>query len=298
MIDRWQEMTVFVRVAESGSLSRAARELKLSQPSVSRIVGTLEARLGTTLLLRTTRSISLTEAGALYLERARYLLAELEEAEQATRGVDSLHGVIRLAMPVLYGTRAVIPALTTFLARHPDLRVEVIMSDARQNLITDGVDIAIRLGVGPLDDSTFGARRLGVVERLVVAAPGYLSAHGAPANPAELARHDCIVQHGLFGRESWRFTHNQTVTSVNVHAKLWINSAPGVLAAAVAGLGIALATSVMAGEELRTGQLTQLLKPYRLDPAEVYAVFPAGPRPSAKVRAIVDHLGSSLDAPG
>ena len=181
-------MAVFARVAESGSLSRAARELKLSQPSVSRIVGSLEARLGTTLLLRTTRSISLTEAGTLYLERARYLLAEMEEAEQAARGVDSLHGVIRLAMPVLYGTRAVIPALATFLARHPDLRVELTMSDARQNLITDGVDVAIRLGVGPLDDSTFGARKLAVVERLVVAAPSYLSAHGEPANPADLAR--------------------------------------------------------------------------------------------------------------
>lgn len=296
MSDRWQEMAVFVRVAESGSLSRAARELKLSQPSVSRIIGTLEARLGTTLLLRTTRSISLTEAGALYLERARYLLAEMEEAEQATRGADSLHGVIRLAMPVLYGTRAVIPALAAFLARHPDLRVEMIMSDARQNLITDGVDIAIRLGVGPLDDSASGARKLALVERLVVAAPAYLSAHGAPANPAELAQHHCIVQHGLFGRESWRFTHNQTVTSVNVPAKLWINSAPGILAAAVAGMGIALATRVMAGEELRTGLLTQLLEPYRLDPAEVYAIFPAGPRPSAKVRAIVDHLGATLDA--
>jgi DNA-binding transcriptional LysR family regulator len=298
MSDRWQEMAVFVRVAESGSLSRAGRELKLSQPSVSRIVGGLEARLGTTLLLRTTRSISLTEAGALYLERARYLLAEMEEAEQAARGVDSLHGVIRLAMPVLYGTRAVIPALAKFLARHPDLRVEMIMSDARQNLITDGVDVAIRLGVGPLDDSTFGARRLGTVERLVVASPAYISTHGTPANPAELAGHDCIVQHGLFGRESWRFTHNQTVTSVNVHAKLWINSAPGVLAAAVAGLGIALATSVMAGEELRTGQLTQLFGPYRLDPAEVYAVFPAGPRPSAKVRAIVEHLEAALNTLG
>jgi DNA-binding transcriptional LysR family regulator len=298
MSDRWQEMAVFVRVAESGSLSRAARELKLSQPSISRIVGTLEARLGTTLLLRTTRSISLTEAGSLYLERAKYLLAEMEEAEQATRGVDSLHGVIRLATPVLYGTRAVIPALATFLARHPDLRVEMIMSDARQNLITDGVDVAIRLGVGPLADSTFGARRLALVERLVVAAPAYLSAHGAPANPAELERHDCIVQHGLFGRESWRFTHNQTVTSVDVSANLWINAASGILAAAVAGLGIALATCVMAGEELRTGQLTQLLECYRLDPAEVYAVFPAGPRPSAKVRAIVDHLAASLGAPG
>jgi DNA-binding transcriptional LysR family regulator len=294
MSDRWQEMTVFVRVAECGSLSRAARELKLSQPSVSRIVRVLEARLGATLLLRTTRSTSLTDAGALYLERARYLLAEMEEAEQAIRGVDSLHGVIRLAMPVLYGSRVVIPAIGMFLARHPDLRVEMIMSDARQNLITDGVDVAIRLGVGPLEDSTFGARRLGVVERLVVAAPAYLSAHGVPAHPADLARHYCIVQHGVFGRESWRFMHDGAVTSVDVHAKLWINSAPGVMSAAVAGLGVALATQVMAGEELRTGQLTQLLEPYRLDPAEVYAVFPAGPRPSAKVRAIVDHLATSL----
>lgn len=297
MSDRWQEMTVFVRVAESGSLSQAARELTLSQPSVSRIIGGLETRLGTTLLLRTTRSISLTDAGALYLERARYLLAEMEEAEQATRGVDSLHGVVRLAMPVLYGARAIVPALAPFLTRHPDLKVEIIMTDARQNLIADGVDVAIRLGVGPLENSSFGARRLALVERLVVAAPAYLSAKGVPTDPTELSRHDCIVQHGLFGRESWRFAHDQTITSVDVAARLWINSASGVLAAAVAGLGIALATRVMAGEELRNGQLAQLLESYRLDPAEVYAIFPAGPRPSAKVRAIVDHLTASLAVP-
>jgi DNA-binding transcriptional LysR family regulator len=298
MSDRWQEMAVFVRVADTGSLSRAARELKLSQPSVSRIVGALETRLGTTLLLRTTRSISPTDAGALYLERARRLLAEMEEAEQATRGVDSLHGIIRIAMPLMYGTRAIIPALTPFLARHPDLKVELNMSDARQNLVTDGVDLAIRINVGPLNDSTFGARKLALIERLVIAAPAYLEQHGAPATPADLANHDCIVQHGSFGGESWRFQHNKTVTSVDVHPRLWINSAPGVLAATVAGLGISLGTRVMAGEELQTGQLTQLLEPYHLAPAEVSAVFPAGPRPSAKVRAIVDHLAASLGAAG
>jgi DNA-binding transcriptional LysR family regulator len=296
MSDRWQEMAVFVRVAESGSLSRAARELTLSQPSVSRIIGALEARLGTKLLLRTTRSLSLTEAGAAYLDRAKHLLADMEEAEQAARGVDSLHGVIRLAMPVLYGTRAVIPALSPFLARHPDLRIELNLSDARQNLIMDGVDLAIRLGIGPLDDSTFGARKLAQVERLVVAAPAYLATRGTPADLADLARHDCLIQHGLFGRESWRFGHGATFTSVDITARIWINSAPGILAAAVAGLGIALATRVMATEELRTGQLVQLLQPYCLDPAEVYAIFPAGPRPSAKVRALIDHLAGALDA--
>jgi DNA-binding transcriptional LysR family regulator len=294
MSDRWQEMSVFVRVADSGSLSRAARELKLSQPSVSRIIGALEARLGTTLLLRTTRSISLTEAGALYLERTKRLLAEMEETDQATRGIDSLHGVIRLAMPLMYGTRAIIPALAPFLTRHPDLKVELIMSDTRQNLITDGVDLAIRINVGPLEDSTFGARKLAFVERLVIASPAYLSARGTPATPADLSRHDCILQHGSFGGESWRFARDKTTTSVDVQARIWINSAPGVLAATVAGLGVALGTRVMAGEELRTGQVTQLLKPYSLDPAEVYAVFPAGPRPSAKVRAIVGHLEAAL----
>jgi len=195
---------------------------------------------------------------------------------------------------VMYGTRAIIPALAPFLARHPDLRVELAMSDARQNLVTDSVDVAIRINVGALHDSTFGARKLASVERVVVAAPAYLSARGAPATPADLAEHDCIVQHGSFGGESWRFRHNKTVTSVDVHARLSINSAPGVLAATVAGMGISLETRVMADEELRTGQLTQLLGSYRLDPAEVYAVFPAGPRPSAKVRAIMDHLGASL----
>lgn len=298
MSDRWQEMTVFVRVADSGSLSRAGRELNLSQPSVTRIIGTLEARLGTKLLLRTTRSLSLTDAGALYLERARHLLAEIEEAEQATRGVDSLHGVLRLAIPLMYGTRAIIPALTPFLSRHPDLKVELVMTDARQNLITDGVDLAIRINVGQLDDSSFGARKLATVERLVLAAPSYLSARGVPDTPADLAQHDCIVQHGSFGSESWRFRRNKTVTSVDVTARLWINSAAGVLAATVAGQGISLGTRVMADDELRTGQLTQLLEAYKLDPAEVYAVFPAGPRPSAKVRAVVDHLAVALEGLG
>jgi DNA-binding transcriptional LysR family regulator len=195
---------------------------------------------------------------------------------------------------MMYGTRAIIPSLTPFLARHPDLKVEFVMSDARQNLITDGVDLAIRINVGPLDDSSFGARKLAFVERLVIAAPAYLSARGVPATPADLAQHDCILQHGSFGRESWRFTHNKTVTSVAVEARVWTNSGPGVLAATVAGLGITLGTRVMAGDELRTGQLTELLQPYRLDPAEVYAVFPAGPRLSAKVRAIVDHLAAHL----
>src|SRR5260370_9109724 len=136
MSDRIKELAVFVRAAESGSFSRAARELGLSQPSASRIIGELEARLGVKLLLRTTRRITVTDAGALFLDRARGILAEIEDAEDAARGVDSLRGTIRLALPVLYGTREIIPLLPKFLDQHPLLPVEMPAADSRQHPLT------------------------------------------------------------------------------------------------------------------------------------------------------------------
>src|ERR1700742_118841 len=133
MSDRWQELSVFVRAAESGSFSQAARELRLSQASGARIIGELEARLGVTLLLRTTRRITMTDAGALFLDRAREILAGIEDAEDAVRGVDSRRGTIRLAIPVVYGTREIIPRLPKFLATHPMLRIEMSVADQRQD---------------------------------------------------------------------------------------------------------------------------------------------------------------------
>lgn len=292
MSDRWRELTVFARVAESSSFSRAARELRMSQPSVSRVIGELERRLGVKLLLRTTRNLSLTDAGALFLERARQVMADWEDAEDAARGVDSLRGVIRLALPIMYGTRAVIPCLPSFLRAHPELRVEITMSDERQNLVVDGIDIAVR--VGALDDSTFGSRKLASVRKMVAAAPAYLERRGTPRTPADLAKHECILGHGGFGRENWQFRHNVTVTSVNVQSRLQINSAPGILASIVAGLGIGMVSDVMAENELRSGQLIHLLPEYEMDGTSVYAVLPAGPRPSTKIRALVDFLAVEL----
>ncbi len=293
MSDRLQELTVFVRAAESGSFSRAARELGLSQPSVSRIVGELEARLGVTLLLRTTRRITVTDAGALFLDRAREILADIEDAEDAARGVDSLRGTIRLALPVLYGTREIIPRLPKFLGLHPLLRVEMAVVDARQDLVAEGADVAIRLG--ELDDSVFGARKLQTLERMLVAAPGYLKARGTPKTPADLASHDCIFGPGNFGRDGWSFTRNGTETSVDVRGRIHTNSGPGVFASVMAGLGIAMASTVMCGAEVKAGLLVPLLRGYRLEPVEVHAVFPGGPRPSAKVRALVDYLAGELE---
>ncbi|WP_418459239.1 LysR family transcriptional regulator [Brucella intermedia] len=288
MSDRWQELSVFVRVAECGSFSRAARELRMSQPSVSRIIGELEARLGVKLLLRTTRHLSLTNAGAIFLERAKPVIADLEDAENAARGADSLRGVIRIAMPVMYGTRAVIPCMPLFLAMHPDLRVEITMSDERQNLVTDGVDIAIR--VGTLDDSSFGARKLATLKRMVVASPAYLERRGVPNNPADLSNHDCILGLGGVGREDWSFRRSGTVTSVNVQTRFQVDSASGILASAVSGLGICMVSDAMASAELRSGTLCQVLSEYEMKGADIFAVLPGGPRPSAKVKALIDFL--------
>ena len=292
MSDRLQELAVFVRAAESGSFSRAARELGLSQPSVSRIIGELEARLGVKLLLRTTRRITATDAGALFLDRAREILTEVEDAEDAARGLDSLRGIIRLAIPVLYGTREIIPRLPKFLAAHPMLQVEMAVVDARQDLVAEGADLAIRLG--ELDNSAFGTRKLQTLERMVVASPFYLKARGTPKTPADLASHDCIFGPGNFGRDSWSFTKNGTEVSVDVRGRIYTDSGPGAFASVMAGLGIAMASTVMAGPEVKAGSLIPLLRSYRIEPVEVHAIFPGGRRPSAKVRALVDFLVQEL----
>ena len=292
MSDRLQELAVFVRAAESGSFSRAARELGLSQPSVSRIIGELEARLGVKLLLRTTRQITVTDAGALFLDRAREILTEVEDAEDAARGLDSLRGTIRLAIPVLYGTREIIPRLPKFLAAHPLLQVEMAVVDARQDLVAEGADLAIRLG--ELSDSSFGARKLQVLERMVVASPSYLKVRGTPKTPTDLASHDCIFGPGNFGRDSWSFTKSGTEVSVDVRGRIHTDSGPGAFASVMAGLGVAMASTVMAGPEIKAGSLIPLLRGYRIEPVEVHAIFPGGRRPSAKVRALIDFLMQEL----
>ena len=292
MSDRLQELAVFVRAAESGSFSRAGRELNLSQPSVSRIVSELEKRIGVKLLLRTTRSITLTDSGALFLDRARAILAEVEEAEDAARGADSLRGTIRLALPVIYGTREIIPRLPKFLKAHPFLRVEMAVSDELQNLVAEGADIAIRLGA--LTDSVFGAKKLATLERTLVAAPAYLKIHGTPKRPADLAGHECIFGPGGFGRTSWSFKKRNTVISVDVQGRIVTNSGPGIFASVLAGLGIAMASSAMCRDEVREGRLVRLLPAYGLDPVDVHALFPGGPKPSTKVRALADYFAEEL----
>lgn len=292
MSDRLQELAVFIRVGERGGFSRAARDMNLSQPSVSRIVGELETRLGVKLLLRSTRRLALTPAGEQFLARAREILADLENAEDAARGVDSLRGTIRLAVPVIYGMRRIIPRLKEFLDRHPQLRMELRVSDAHQDLVAEGVDIAIR--VGKLRDSPFGARKLATLQRLLAAAPSYLETRGTPRTPADLAQHDCIFGPNSLGLETWIFRRRDTVVSVEVAGRIHVDSGPGVLASAISGLGIAVVPSAMGEEEIRSGALVPLLTNYTLEPVDVHAIFPGGPHPSPKVRALTEYLADTL----
>ena len=289
----WQFLSAPRRAAAFRALPAS---LACRSPSVSRIVGNLEERLGVTLLLRTTRRITLTNAGELFLDRAREILAGLEDAEDAARGLDSLRGLIRLALPVIYGTREVIPHLAEFLAAHPQLRVEMTVSDERQDLVAEGADVAIRLG--QLDDAAFGARKLATLERLPVASPAYLRARGTPKTPADLAAHHCIFGPGGFGRDTWTFKKNDTVISVDVTGRVHTNSGPGLFATVMNGLGIAMVSSAMCAAEVKAKKLVPLLREYTLDPVDVRAVFPGGPRPSPKVRAFVDFLAERLKGSG
>jgi DNA-binding transcriptional LysR family regulator len=298
MSDRLQELAVFVRAAESGSFSRAGRELGLSQPSVSRIVGELEARLGVTLLLRTTpllrttRRITVTDAGVPFLDRAREILSQIEDAEEAARGLDSAPRHHPARHPPVYGTREIIPRLAKFLTLHPLLQVEMSVADHRQDLVAEGADLAIRLG--ELDDFIFGARKLARLEPMLVASPAYLEARGTPKTPADLASHDCIFGPGNFGCDSWSFSRNGTETSVDVRGRVRTDSGPGAFASAMAGLGVAMMSTMMAGPEVKAGLLVPLLRGYKLSPVDVHAIFPGGPRPSTKVRALVDFLVQEL----
>ena len=292
MSDRLRELSVFVRAAESGSFSGAAREFRLSQPSVSRMVASLEARLGVKLLLRTTRRVTPTDAGAVFLERSRQILADLDEAAHAARGAESLHGILRVALSVAFGTREVIPRLPAFLAQHPRLRVELLISDRTEDLIAEGADLALRFG--RLADSQFGARLLATAPRFVVASAEYLAQRGIPRTLADLSRHDCIIGPGMSGQSGWSFKRSGAVKSVAIEGRVQVASSEGVVACVKAGLGLAVVSRWMCSTELERGELSHVLQDYQLGPVEVHAIYPAGRRPSPKVRSFSDYLAANL----
>jgi len=290
--DRLSALRLFVRVARAGTFSRAAREFGLSQPSASRIVATLEGEIGASLFTRSTRALALTEAGAEYLARVEPVLAALDEADHAARGTGELRGVIRVAAASSFTVHALIPRLPDFLKDHPRLRVELLMNDLRQALISEGVDVAFRFG--PLDDSTAIARRLGSIQRVLIASPAYLRRAGRPRVPADLNSHALLV--GPMAADRWTFEKNGREVSLRPEARVVVSANEGAVAAAVAGLGIASTGIIAARKPLANRKLVRVLADWETGSVEVHAVFPAGRATKAAARALADHmLGAFAD---
>jgi DNA-binding transcriptional LysR family regulator len=292
MSDRLLALRTFVRTAHSGSFSRAGRELGLSQPSISRILAQLESEVGARLLVRTTRAVALTEAGADYLARIEPLLSALEEADHAARGTGELRGLLRIALSSSFGVREVIPRLPEFLKRHPALRIDLSINDQRQDLVADGVDVALRLGV--LSDSSAVARKIGEAPRVVVASPAYLQRRGRPRDPADLAAHVVIVGPGGTSLNAWTFLRDGRRLSVRVEGRLTTPANEGAVAGAVAGLGVTLTSTWGCRAEIERGDLVPLLEDWEMDPVEAHALFPSGRAACPAARAFVDYLAPQL----
>lgn len=290
MSDQLEALRLFVRVARKGSFSAAGRELGVPQSTASRTIAELERRVGVQLLTRTTRAVTLTDAGADYLARIEPLLAALEEADHVARGTGELRGMLRVGLGTSFATRIVIPHLPAFMARHPALHLDLLMEDARQDLVTEGVDVAFRFGT--LTDSTATARRILAWPRLLAASPAYLARAGAPSIPADLPHHDLIV--GPSGGAHWSFRKDGTAVSIQVEGRLRVRVSEGAIAAAVAGLGIVMAPLGACRRELASGDLVQVLPDWDAGTVEISAVFASGHAAKPSARALTDYLAATL----
>ena len=290
MSDRLTALRVLLRVAHAGSFSRAARELGLSQPSASRLIARLEKEIGAALFTRSTRALTLTEAGAGYLLRVEAALAALDEADYVARGTGEVRGVLRVGASSSFTEHMIIPRLNEFLGRNPKLRIVLLISDRRQALITEGVDVAFRFG--PLEDSTATARWLGTVERVLIAAPAYLRRAGRPKAPADLNSHAIIA--GPTGTDGWTFEKDGRRVSLRVEGRVVVSANEAVVAAAIAGLGIATTGIIASRRELANHSLVRVLPDWKMDSIDVHALFPAGRAAKVAARALADHVAGAF----
>ncbi len=289
-MDRFDELQTFSAVVETGSFSAAADRLSLAKSAVSRRIGELEARLGAQLLNRTTRRLSLTEAGREFYERAQRLLTDLEEAEQsvsASRG--ALRGRLRLAAPLSFGLLHLAPALDAFLAEHLELVLDLDLDDRRINLVEEGFDLALR--IGDLGDSTLIARPLVPIRVQLCASPDYLRRHGTPTKPEDLAFHAGLVYGNIPEAQHWRLTDaNGKEYTVKVPARMRANNGNVLLQAAIDGLGITSAPTFLCYKALAEGTLVPLLTDYTSPGTTAYAVYPSRRHQLQRVRALIDFL--------
>ncbi|RXG85309.1 LysR family transcriptional regulator [Bradyrhizobium zhanjiangense] len=283
-------MRIFVRVVEAGSFSRAASDLSLTQPAVTKHVAAIERALNVQLLNRNTRGIHVTEIGALYYERCKAVLHEIALADELIDGKRrQVQGLLRVTTSVALGRRIIAPLVVSFVRTHPHVRIDLSCEDRYVDLIAQGVDLAVRMG--RLADSTYGARRLGFNPWVVIASPDYLARRGEPKSIAELERHECLVYSTVQGDDVWQMTlPNSKPAVVPVRGCLRSNNLATLLQASEAGLGIASLPHYVACEALTAGRVRRILGDHAPQGQEVHAVFPSPKHVPAKASLFVDAL--------
>ena len=296
-MDRFQAIAAFVAVVENGSFARAAERLDRSVSSVSRDVAELEAHLDARLLNRTTRRLSLTETGRAFHERCVQLMADLEEAEQsASEGGVTPRGTLKLTCPITYGTRVLAPIIARFAARHPEVRLDVDLSDRLVDLVDEGFDLAVRIGA--IRSQLLVARRIGTTSILCVASPDYLKRHGTPRTPEDLAKHACLTYEFAPSRNQWRFIASDgSERIVRIAGPMHANNGRMLAALAAEGAGIANEPDFIVAPEIAAGRLVPVLADWAQPAIPIQAAYPSRRHLSAKVRAFVDFLVAALAAP-
>jgi DNA-binding transcriptional LysR family regulator len=285
-------MATFVAVAEQRSFGGAAKKLGLSPAATTRAIAHLEEHLAVRLLQRTTRSVTLTDAGARYLRQVREILARIEESERALRAVSAEpSGRLVLTAPLVFGRQHVAPLLNDFLARYPKVQCELTLSDRLVSLVEEGIDLAIRIGVP--DDSSLHVRPLGATRRVVVASPRYLEAHRAIRRPGDLEAHTTIQLQPLAPTGEWTFRKGRRRDKVTLRPAFSTNSAEVAVARAEAGGGVALLLAYQVWEAVRRGRLRVLLASYEPPPLPIQAVYPSARFLTPAIRKLIDLAAST-----
>jgi DNA-binding transcriptional LysR family regulator len=292
-MDRFLEMQAFVAVVDAGSFVRGADEIQMSKSVVSRLVAELEQRLGIRLLQRTTRRLSLTREGELFLERCRELLAGVGDAEdEVTRHASEVTGELRVSAPVSFGLMHLAPLWPKFMVRQPKLTLDVTLADRFVDLVDEGYDVAVR--IAQLPSSSLVGRKMAATRLVLCASPAYLQAHGSPKVPADLARHAVFAYKLLSTGDQWTFDGPQGPSTVKVSPRMRSNSGESCCAAALQHQGIVLQPSFLVGAHLASGALVEVMPEHRSIELGIHAVYPSRKQLAPKVRLLVDFLVESF----
>jgi DNA-binding transcriptional LysR family regulator len=294
-MDRLESMTTLLAAVDAGSLSAASRKLGMPLATVSRKVSELESHLGTRLIHRTSRRLVLTDTGRAYVEAARRIVEDIEEAERAATGEYSApRGDLIVTAPIVFGRLHVLPIVVDFLKAYPEIDVRLALADHVVNLLEDHIDVAVR--IGELPDSSLVAARVGTIRRVVCASPAYFAARGVPRRPPDLAAHACITFGGVTAPDQWTFRVRKSPVAVAVHSRLVVNTAEAAIDAAVAAVGVTRVLSYQAAPALRAGALALALEAYEPLPSPVSLVHTGHRLLPLKLRAFLDFAAPRLRA--